>query len=256
MVAGPTLPPLAAIAPAAAIELFGALAMFFAAFALVHDVAHGSLGLSKRTNEFVLAIGGATIATTGHGLRVAHLRHHAHPLAADDLEGASAKMPFWRAALLAPILAIVLHVSGWRHAPRRERRKQLAEYLALAALIVGGSLGPRALRIYMMVAVVMQLLAPLWAGHIPHRTPRWLMGLVHCLAFTGSPTVMSLLHHDLHHELPKVPIGELPAVAELRAKVVGSTRDHWFSSEPIWWPALDGQAHAMPWPSPRALRPR
>jgi len=196
-----------------ALAPLAALAAFLAIFALVHDLAHGALGLPKLANDLALAIAGVLIATTGHGLRVAHLRHHARPMADDDLEGAAAHVPLWRAALAAPGLALRLHASGWREAPRRARRWQRVEYLAVIALVGAAALGPHALRVLVAVAVAMQLTAPVWAGHVPHRPPRWLLAIARRLAFTRSPTVISLLHHDLHHRLPRVPVGALSAAA-------------------------------------------
>jgi fatty acid desaturase len=183
-----------------------AVAVYFGWFTLTHELAHGALGLPRRHNEVVLALAGVCMMTSGHGLRLMHLRHHAQPLADRDLEGRSARMPAWRALLAAPWLSGLLVVTAWRTATARDRRWQRAEYLVLAALaIIVLATGPRALQRYLVVGVTAQLLAPFWAGHLPHRTPAWLLGVARVLARAGSMTMRTLVVHDAHHRRPKLP---------------------------------------------------
>jgi fatty acid desaturase len=61
-----------------------AAAVFLAAFCLAHDLAHGALRLPRRANELALSLAGLAMLTSGHAMRVAHLRHHAAPLGHDD----------------------------------------------------------------------------------------------------------------------------------------------------------------------------
>ncbi len=65
---------------------------------------------------------------------------------------------------------------------------------------------------YALTALAMQLLAPWWAGHIPHRA-RWLIALAARLAILRSPTLASLAYHELHHRRPKLPTWQLRASA-------------------------------------------
>jgi fatty acid desaturase len=203
---------LAVLALAPALSPFAALGIFLLAFAITHDAAHGSLGLARRATNLVLAAGGVAIGTSGHALRLMHMRHHAHELADDDLEGAAARMSFFRAFVAAPCLALALHATAWQVAGPRDRRWQAIEYAALAAFVAAALVGPRPLAVYAIVAVGMQLFAPWWAGHIPHRANR-LRTLASRLAVIGSPTLASLAHHDLHHRRPKVPTWRLQAVS-------------------------------------------
>lgn len=183
-----------------------AVAAYVGWFTLTHELAHGALRLSRRHNELALALAGVCMITAGHGLRLLHLRHHAQPLSDGDLEGRSARMPAWRALLVAPYLSGLLVVTAWRTATAHDRRWQRAEYLALAALaILVLAIGPRALRLYLAVGVAAQLLAPFWAGHLPHRTPAWLLTLARGLARAGSLTMRTLVGHDAHHRDPKRP---------------------------------------------------
>ena len=54
--------------------------------ALVHDLAHGALRLPRRIAGVALALGGLVILTSGHGLRLVHLRHHAIKLGDDAIK--------------------------------------------------------------------------------------------------------------------------------------------------------------------------
>jgi len=197
LIALPALPTILAIGLAGAVYL--------GVFTLAHELAHGALGLRRQRNDLALALAGACMATSGHGLRLMHLRHHAQPLSDGDLEGRSARMPAWQALLAAPALAVLLVVTAWRTASARDRRWQRVEYAALAALAITAAGAPRALQLYLAVALAAQLLAPFWAGHLPHRTPAWLLAIARRLARAGSMTMLTLVVHDDHHRRPKLP---------------------------------------------------
>jgi fatty acid desaturase len=194
----------------------GALGVFMIAFAITHDAAHGALGRSRRMTSLVLACGGLAIGTSGHALRLMHLRHHARELAPDDLEGAAARMSFWAALVASPRLALALHVTAYRSASARERRWQALEYVALAIWVGAAFAGPRPLATYAAVALAMQVLAPWWAGHIPHRAGRLRSVARRLASVTSSPTLASLAHHDVHHRRPKLPTWCLEAASLCR----------------------------------------
>ncbi|HEY0484378.1 MAG TPA: fatty acid desaturase [Kofleriaceae bacterium] len=194
MIAFPALAPVAAVAA------------YLAVFTLTHELAHGALGLSRRRGELALALAGLGIATSGHALRLMHLRHHADPLGAHDLEGVAATLPLHRVLASAPRLVVALVRSAWRTATARDRAWQRAEHMAVAAAAAATlAFGPAAARTYLATAVAMQLLAPLWASHLTHRPPAWLLALARPLAQLGSITLRTLLAHEEHHRHPKLP---------------------------------------------------
>jgi len=183
-----------------------AIALYFAGFMLTHELAHGALGLPRRANQLALALAGIATVTSGHAMRVMHLRHHVHALAPDDLEGAPARMTAGQALVAAPYLALRLVAAAWRAATARDRRWHAAEHLAIAGFaIIALTLGPRALRLYVLVAFANQLLAPFWAGYLVHRPPRWLVVVAHHGARAGSLALKTLVVHDAHHARPKLP---------------------------------------------------
>jgi fatty acid desaturase len=76
-------------------------------------------------------------------MRVAHMRHHAHPMAADDLEGIAATVGWRRALTMAPCWALAVRLQASRLGGRSSRRRQLLEHLAsgviaLLLVVVGG----------------------------------------------------------------------------------------------------------------------
>lgn len=189
-------------------------ALFFGAFALMHDAAHGALGLPRAVNEVVLSVAGALLLMSGHALRRTHLIHHRATLCPDDLEGAPALLPLWRAALASPRAALALRGRAFDGAGRAGRRWQVGETLVdvlLASACVAS--GSPALWAFVAVALSLQLSMGLWAAYVPHNAPAWLVAVARRLAPLGSPTFLSLAYHDLHHRIPAVPCAALPRFA-------------------------------------------
>jgi fatty acid desaturase len=185
-----------------------ALAAYLGAFAFTHDVAHGALGLKRRLNEWVLTLAALPMLVSGHSMRLMHMRHHARPLAADDVEGAGAATTLWKALGLGPINFWTMRVEAWRAANVRERKYIALETVAglgLAALALAWPAG----RAWLVVCVVMTMTATAWASHLPHHPPRWMRAIALRLAWTGSAVLLSFAFHDAHHARPKVPCAEL-----------------------------------------------
>jgi fatty acid desaturase len=111
---------------------------------------------------------------------------------------------------MAPSAAIALRAAALRSAKRRGRRLQVAESaINAAAVVVALASESRALIAYVAVAAALQLSMAVWAAHIPHNAPRWLVAAAERLTFSGSPTALSLAHHELHHLRPDLPCGHL-----------------------------------------------
>jgi fatty acid desaturase len=198
----------------APLVLLSALGLYFEGFSLLHDLAHGALGLRRAANEAALSFAGLLLLTSGHAMRRMHLLHHALHLGPGDLEGEPANVSLVRAIAGAPVHAVRLRVSACRRAGPRGRRLQLAENaggLILCVLLLG-TRSP-ALVAYALVTLAATLTAGVWASHLPHHTPAWLVTLARALGRTGSPTILALAYHDAHHARPGVPTTRLRAVA-------------------------------------------
>jgi fatty acid desaturase len=201
---------IAARAREPAIAAAASAALFFAAFAWMHDLAHGALRLPRWVNEVALSLAGALMLMSGHALRLMHLRHHARPLAKDDVEGAPARLSLTQAIASAPRAALLLRISAFRSAGARGRAWQAVESslnaAAFALLIASGS---PSLLAWAFVAAALQLSMSVWAAHVPHNAPAWLLDAARALAFSRSPVALSLAFHELHHRRPDLPCGHL-----------------------------------------------
>jgi hypothetical protein len=135
-----------------------------------------------------------------------HLRHHARPLADDDLEGAGARASLSRAFAIGPANALAIRVEALRGTRGAARGWQIAETLAGVSLVgVATCVHAPALAAYVATAIAMQATMSVWASHIPHRAPAWVVRVAEQLAFTRSPVLLSLAYHEQHHARPSVP---------------------------------------------------
>jgi hypothetical protein len=57
-----------------------------------------------------------------HAVQASHLHHHRHCLSESDAEGATARLPWWRAILVGPLFPIRLHRAAWNLGNQRQRR--------------------------------------------------------------------------------------------------------------------------------------
>jgi fatty acid desaturase len=182
------------------------MSVYFGSFAFTHDVAHGALRMPRQLTDWLLALAALPMLISGHAMRLMHLRHHARPLAKDDVEGVGAALSLYRAVLAGPANAVALRRESWAAANARERRWIAAETMAGAVLLLAALLsGLPALRVWAVMNVGLALTASAWASHLPHHPPRWARRIALCLAWTGSVTLLSFAFHDAHHARPKVP---------------------------------------------------
>lgn len=184
------------------LALGACVALFLAAFAFNHDVLHGALKLPRWVNEALLTVLALLMGWSGHAVRRLHLRHHARPLAANDVEGEGATLGFWRALAAGPMNAARYRTEAFE----KERTAQVLETLA-AVLLTGLALWSRTVigAAWVVVNVTMQLTAAVWASHLPHRPPRWVKAAAKHLTWTKSAAVLSFLFHAEHHRRPRCP---------------------------------------------------
>ena len=101
-----------------------------------HDLVHRNLRLPAALNEILLTTIELLAFRSGHAYRTVHLNHHAHFPDGDDLEGAAAGMPWWRALLDG----VTLQYRLWWFAlqrPGSNRRWVIVEGSAVLGLLAG-----------------------------------------------------------------------------------------------------------------------
>jgi fatty acid desaturase len=216
--------PLAALAISTSMpaRVLASIFLFFALFNWMHDVMHGTLGLSRRANRWLLSALAATIGVSAEATRFFHFRHHARPFASDDLEGRDVDVPWPRAIVRAPFSYLGLPWFAWRLAPKHGRRAQWIEWL-LVAIAIAVAARHDASRVYAAVVLAAQLTIPLWGAKLPHRPPRWLLAVARALLFTNSPMVIGLVLHEEHHARPRLSSF---ALAEVRRQTSKAREGH------------------------------
>jgi beta-carotene hydroxylase len=177
-----------------------------------HDLVHGTLGLSPRANDAMLALVELLGLRSGHAYRASHLFHHRRFPDPEDLEGAPARMSLVRTLLEGPVYLWRLGVSAYRRSGSRERAWIGSELLAVLLLV--------ALALVLWLAGITPIPA-VYAGLIVAGS--WLFPLVFVYlmhlaegrnayfqtrAFRGRVVPALMLHHTYHlehHLYPMVP---------------------------------------------------
>lgn len=220
--------------------------VFFSAFAFFHDAAHGALGLKQRDNDVVLMLTSIPLFMSAHAQRQHHLHHHARPLEPSDLEGKGALTSLWWAALVAPLASWEMRLQGFVVVPDKVKPWVAVENaLNAASVVVVVALDHPGVWVSFLVQAVLQHTMNAWASHVPHRAPRWLLGIASRFAWTGSPVVLSLVYHLEHHAHPRVPCALLRPDLDVRSPLldVAATR-------PLSWAQLQVDTRPRPKLSP------
>ena len=201
---------LLASSPRVEIAVAASAALFFASFAIAHDACHNALGLSRRANTVLLSVTGLLMLLSGHAMRRMHLRHHARPLTDGDLEGRGARTSALRALLSGPGNGLALRIAALRGARRHERIIQVLETLGgIAILSLAAATRWAPLATFVLVALALQMSMSLWASHITHHAPAWLVEVCKRFAFLRSPVLLSLAFHEVHHAMPSIACQDL-----------------------------------------------
>jgi fatty acid desaturase len=107
-----------------------------------HNAQHYSMGLPRVVQDLVLFSLSVLMLSSMHAVQVTHMHHHRHCLADEDAEGATARLPWWRALLVGPLFPIRLHVAAWRQAKLNKRKWIAAELLVISGIILGVAFHP------------------------------------------------------------------------------------------------------------------
>jgi beta-carotene hydroxylase len=182
-----------------------------------HDLVHRTLGLRAGVNDFFLTVIELLAFRSGHAYRLAHLHHHARFPHDDDVEGAAAKMPLWRALLEGVIFQYKL--TWW--ALRRKHRGHgvvVMEVLAasgLLAVCVGSVVWTPVFCVYAVLMVMGAWAIPLVTSYLPHKA-EGATALEQTKLFRGkvlSVIALEHLYHLEHHLYPMVPHHHWPELA-------------------------------------------
>jgi beta-carotene hydroxylase len=198
------------------------VALSFLTYASIsHDLVHRNLRLAPALNEVLLAAIELIAFRSGHAYRAVHLHHHATFPAASDLEGAAARMTWWRALLEGLALQPRLWLFALRErAPARGRSWVIAEgalvlfSLALCAGLFAAGISSLPL-VYAALMIAGSWIYPFMTSYVPHDASG-ASDLTQTRLYRGHVTSwLSLehLYHLEHHLYPGVPHHRWPQLA-------------------------------------------
>lgn len=182
-----------------------------------HDLVHRNLRLPRWLNEALLCAVELLAFRSGHAYRAVHLHHHAKFPAEDDLEGAAAGMPWWRALLEG----VALQPRLWAFALRRpgaHRPWVRAEVAAVLALLLGCAAALPWTWLPALYAALMvggSWVYPFMTAYVVH-VPEGNGSLEHTRLFRGRLVrwlALEHLYHLEHHLYPQVPHHRWPELA-------------------------------------------
>lgn len=184
--------------------------MFITYVSTSHDLLHRTLGFSRPVNEALLAFTEMLVLRSGHAFRLTHLQHHRHFPDDDDIEGAVARLPWWRALLSGVGNQTRLFVWAWRRARQDERAWMVAE-AAWALSVILGSVAALPVTVvplvYVGLVVTSSWLYPFATVWVPHRA-EGADALTQTHAVRGRIVPELFLQHTYHlehHLYPSVP---------------------------------------------------
>ena len=173
-----------------------------------HDLVHRTLRLPAVLNESLLCAIELIAFRSGHAYRITHLNHHKRFPALDDLEGAAARMSWWRALLDGVTLQPRLWIFAFRCG--RDRSRIVGEAIAVLLLVVAAIAAVHwtiAPVIYAALMILGSWLFPYITSFIPH-DPKGESELARTRLFRGrllSIIALEHLYHLEHHLYPQVP---------------------------------------------------
>jgi fatty acid desaturase len=181
-----------------------------------HNAQHYSLGFPRFTQDGLLFFLSVLMLSSMHAVQVTHLHHHRHCLGAEDTEGATARLPWWRAILIGPLFPLRLHVAAWRQAKPYKRAWIVAELVTMLAVIMIVLAGTTSLALRwhwgsMLIGECFTGFFAVWAVHhdcAPGDAGRTQRG--RCL----NGLSYSMFFHAEHHLFPAVPTCHLATLAE------------------------------------------
>jgi beta-carotene hydroxylase len=183
-----------------------------------HDLVHGTLGLPRRWNDFILSLIEMLSLRSGTAYRLSHLNHHRHLLDDDDVEGATAHSSLFKAIVSGPTVQLRLWLWAWQKC-KPMRARLLVEGIGIVLLFMMAvttyrvSPGPL---VYVALVIGGSWLFPLITVYIPHdargheplsQTRLFRGRLVQLIAFEH-------LYHLEHHLYPAVPHHRWKKLAE------------------------------------------
>ena len=189
--------------------------LFLAGLRQVHNAFHYALGLSRKATGWIMLLVSAVMLGSMHAVQLNHLEHHRHCLSEDDVEGASARMPGWKALLTGPLFPIRLHANALTKAHGASLAWIVVELMITMAMIASAVVFRMSwLRYHVAAMAAGQCLSAFFAVWTVHHDcesegmlARTLRGMFKNVA------TYNMFFHVEHHLFPAVPTCHLPQLS-------------------------------------------
>ncbi|MFW6079046.1 MAG: fatty acid desaturase family protein [Gemmatimonadota bacterium] len=193
-----------------------------------HGAQHYTLGVPRTAQDIVLAVLSVLMLSSLHALQATPMQHHRHAMEDDDLESATARMPWWKAILSGPWFILALNREGYRLARPAKRVWIQVELLAilgyLAVVFAWGPVGLRHFAIAMAVGECLTGFFAVWTVHHDVDPDRQLARTQR--GWWKTALTYQMFYHVEHHLFPAVPTARLPELAERIDESVPHLREH------------------------------
>lgn len=190
------------------------LQSYFTYASVSHDLVHRTLHLPRWLNEGLLCLIELLSFRSGHAFRVTHLHHHRMFPHEDDVEGAAARMSWWRALIDGVLAQPKLWAWAVRHAKASDRRWLIGEGIGIVLWATWCLSTPVGIA-YFLAIVAGSWIYPFMTSFMPHdastddplKQTRLFRGKVVALLSCEH------LYHLEHHLYPQVPHQRWPELA-------------------------------------------
>jgi fatty acid desaturase len=190
----------------------------FAAFTVMHDASHRSVGSSRLLNEVLGRVAAVLLTAPFTAFRWVHLEHHKHTNHPDkDPDFWSGKGPSWMLPLrwlTQDLHYYVLYFEALGRRPRRERIETLVTFTAIYAVAITAALSGLLVPVIMLWLLPARLATAMLAlsfDYLPHRPHRVTaredrFRATHILTDAWlTPLFLYQNYHLIHHLYPGVP---------------------------------------------------
>jgi fatty acid desaturase len=184
---------------------FASFYFFLTGLRQSHGAQHYTLGIRRFWQNLILFVLSVLMLGSMHAVQVSHMHHHRHCLDENDTEGATARLPWWKAILIGPIFPVRLHRTAWQIGSRAQKSWIVAEIVAFAIAGVIGLFIPGPLRFHFSAMLIGECLTgffAVWTVH-HHCDPR-LFARTQRGRWINFLSYNMFLHTE-HHLFPIVP---------------------------------------------------
>lgn len=208
---------------------FASFYFFLTGLRQSHNAQHYSLGVTRWIQDVILAILSVAMLASMHAVQVTHLHHHRHCLEEEDVEGSTARMPWWQTLLTGPLFPIRLLLAAW-HLGSATKRRWIA--FELAALVVWCGLvwfvfDLPALKWHTAAMLLGECFTGFFAVWSVHHdsTDDHPIGRTQRGSWINALTYSMFLHAE-HHLYPAVPTTHLSELARRLDRIAPSIQTH------------------------------